>query len=113
MVRCVVVVITSLTLLSCGRTENEMPVAWNDDSLAADLRLVASQRIYFGHQSVGVNIMDGVRELAGLHPNIPLAVMDPTAALSVNGPFFAESLIGKNSEPDSKCSAYEHMLARV
>ncbi len=103
---------TSLVLLSCGKTENDMPATWKDNALADDLRVLALQKTYFGHQSVGINIVDGVRELASLHPEVPFTVVDPAAARTADGPFFAESLIGKNSDPGSKCSAYQDVLAQ-
>ena len=87
--------IVSLTLLSCGANETDMPITWNDDALADDLRILASQRVFFGHQSVGANIVGGVRELSALHPDVPLAVVDPESARTMSGPFFAESLIGR------------------
>ena len=46
------------------------------DSLKQDLTTVQSARIFFGHQSVGGNIMDGVQDLAkesGVRLNIRLS----------------------------------------
>lgn len=88
-----------------------MPASWNDNALADDLRVLAAHRIYFGHQSVGANIVDGIRDIAGLHPDVPFVIVDPSAARSIGTPFFAESLIGRNSDPNSKCSAFEDVMA--
>ena len=35
-------------------------------TLADDLKLLAGERIYFGHQSVGKNVLDGVQELIAI-----------------------------------------------
>ncbi|HEY3075374.1 MAG TPA: hypothetical protein VGJ74_09385 [Burkholderiales bacterium] len=47
--------------------------------LRADLERLAQQRIYFGHQSVGANILDGVKELARA-AGVPLAIQDEFVA---------------------------------
>jgi len=36
----------------------------SDEALHAELALLATKRIYFAHQSVGANILQGVAELA-------------------------------------------------
>ncbi len=45
------------------------------DSLRADLQALAQRRIFFAHQSVGANILAGVRELAG-EAGVPLRIQD-------------------------------------
>src|SRR3954471_5260390 len=54
MLRCALM--TALLLASSA-----VPAA--DAALRADLQRLAHQRVYFGHQSVGANIIQGVKEL--------------------------------------------------
>jgi lysophospholipase L1-like esterase len=64
-----------------------------------------SQRtIYFGHQSVGANIIEGVRELAAEYPQIRLRIVSGESPSS--GPVLSEFPIGNNGEPDSKNAAF-------
>lgn len=64
-----------------------------------------SQRaIYFGHQSVGENILDGIRDLASENAHIRLRIVsghaEPTSAA------LHEFLIGQNGDVDSKNTAF-------
>lgn len=69
--------------------------------VTAEQWLALSQRtIYFGHQSVGNNIMDGVRELVAEKPQIKLRVVTGRSE-PVPG-VFNEFQIGENTDPDFK-----------
>lgn len=58
--------------------------------MTSDLEALRERRVYFGHQSVGRNILDG------------LAAMAPQADLA----FLTESEIGENGNPQSKCDDF-------
>ncbi len=76
------------------------------DSLWARL---GAQRIFFGHQSVGGNIMDGVAEVAREHPRFGLHVrVDEDVAAS--GPAFTHALIGRNGDPGLKTDAFARRI---
>lgn len=63
-----------------------------------------SQRaIYFGHQSVGENILDGIRELASENPQIRLQVVSGKRS---SAPALNEFLVGNNGDPESKNAAF-------
>ncbi len=63
---------------------------------------LAETRIFFGHQSVGFNIVAGVKEVMREDPRIRLNIVETTEPSSFNSPIFAHSRVGKNGDPDSK-----------
>ena len=67
---------------------------------------VTNLRVFFGHQSVGDNILDGVRAAA---PGLRIVRGDapPTA------PGIVETLIGRNEDPDSKLQSFESAMASL
>lgn len=71
---------------------------------------LASRRIFFGHQSVGRDIMGGVRALLADHDGPPVRLMETDRPDSVEGPAFMEARIGRNREPRSKMAAFERIV---
>lgn len=69
-------------------------------------RALAARRIFFGHQSVGGNIIDGVRDVLADHPEIPLQIrsVPPLDANSPPGLYHAN--VGHNGEPGTKTSEF-------
>lgn len=61
---------------------------------------LAQRTFYFGHQSVGANIIDGVREIAARRPDIKLRVVSE-AREPLPGALNAFR-IGRNEDPESK-----------
>lgn len=67
-------------------------------------------RVFFGHQSVGWNIISGIQEeyeAAGLTPPPFIETSSPPEQ---SGPFFAHAPIGANGDPASKIRAFEANL---
>jgi hypothetical protein len=71
---------------------------------------LASRRIFFGHQSVGRDIMLGVRQVLAANPAIALKVVDSQDPAAVEGPAFVEARIGRNREPVTKSAAFAAVL---
>jgi hypothetical protein len=72
---------------------------------------LASRRIYFGHQSVGRDIMAGVRRVLQDNRHIPLRVVSADDPQQVEGPAFVEGRIGRNRLPETKSDAFAAVLA--
>jgi hypothetical protein len=72
---------------------------------------LSERRIYFGHQSVGNNIMDGVLSIVQDHPEIELTI-ERTRNPEVldKEPMFAHSSIGKNMDAQSKLSDFSNLI---
>lgn len=73
---------------------------WND---------LASRTLYFGHQSVGFNILDGVRSLQAENPQIRLQIVDGPQPPS--GPGLVQFTIGQNDDPASKTAEFVRAVA--
>jgi lysophospholipase L1-like esterase len=81
---------------------------------AADLEQVAAARVYFGHQSVGTNLLQGLEDLqAGLDRPViraaPPGVFDAPGGRGV----LLHSAIGRNGHPDSKCDDFRRVLDQL
>jgi hypothetical protein len=63
--------------------------------LTEDLKSLRSQRVYFGHQSVGGRVLEGFRELETSFGK---------------GPEIQDALIGQNGDPDGKCEDFARRL---
>lgn len=83
---------------------------------AVDLQKVARTRVFFGHQSVGNNILDGVPAVFTAHgvqaPPIEQRRNAPDASdtLVASGGFIAHSLIGENTKPLQKIQDFAAVL---
>ena len=110
--RLFVIVVGCFTLLlSCSR--NQKPtggILVNDKQLCEDLKIVGSKRVYFGHQSVGNNLLDGLKDIQSACSDSSLKVRNLAKIEDRKGPFFAESMIGQNTEPIGKCEAFAAIL---
>lgn len=71
---------------------------------------LAGKKIYFGHQSVGFNIIDGITAITQELPNIELNIQETKDLSSFNKPIFAHSKAGKNSNPISKCDDFKKII---
>ena len=67
---------------------------------------LAARRVFFGHQSVGRDIMEGVREIVAERPEIALRVVHADDPALVEGAAFIEGRIGVNRDPASKTSRF-------
>ena len=59
-------------------------------------------KIYFGHQSVGSNIMEGVNDLMGQDPRLKLKIEETDTPSTFQGGVFSHGPVGKNENPASK-----------
>jgi len=72
---------------------------------------LATRKLYFGHQSVGGNIVDGLREILKDNPEIRLRIATLSDSLVPKGPGLLESKIGKNGDPASKTDRFAELIA--
>lgn len=76
-----------------------------------DHSLLQHKRIYFGHQSVGENIVQGLRHLGRTDPGQWLNIVETSDPVGLAAPVFAHSRIGRNHEPRNKIDAFSENLA--
>lgn len=80
---------------------------------ASTLTAAAAARVFFGHQSVGGNIIDGIPlayEAKGLTPPEIIEVSSGTSSLVHSGGLFAHSYIGVNGDPEGKLADFDAKL---
>jgi hypothetical protein len=71
---------------------------------------LAQQRIFFGHKSVGVNIVEGLHAVMAERPAIKLNIRETSAPEDLSGPVFAHSPIGTNKDPGSKIARFREIM---
>jgi hypothetical protein len=75
---------------------------FNSDEVAG----LAKVKAYFGHQSVGQNIVDGMLDLQKRYPELVWRVLDSTEGAPLGTGYMVHSRIGKNSNPISKLNDF-------
>ena len=73
---------------------------------------LANKKIYFGHQSVGYNIIDGIKDIIKEIPEIELNIVERKDANSFDYPIFAHSTVGKNREPLTKLNDFRNIIEK-
>jgi len=73
-------------------------------------KALSEKKIYFGHQSVGFNIMDGVADLMKELPNIKLNIVETNQKRDFAKGVLAHSEVGKNNDPESKITEFANFI---
>ncbi len=77
----------------------------------SQIESVLRSRVYFGHQSVGGNILSGVTALRSENKDLSsVKIAEVQSAAQVDGTGIYHSRVGKNRDTDSKIKAFEEML---
>jgi len=71
---------------------------------------LAKKKIYFGHMSVGFNILDGIRDLMQESRSAKVNIVETADPAAFGEPIFAHSPIGKNGYPLSKLEQFRTIL---
>ncbi len=74
-------------------------------ALHTALQRVSKMRILFGHQSVGGNLIEGIRQLAG-RDRVPVNIAETTTLGAVPPGTLGHLRIGKNGDPEGKFKAF-------
>jgi acetyltransferase-like isoleucine patch superfamily enzyme len=97
-----------ISALACGDSpvKTVTHMASTSTTEITGLDRLRQTKVFFGHQSVGANVLDGIRELASDDPNWSLEMTRADRPASVAGPALVEATIGRNSDPQSKADAF-------
>ena len=79
-------------------------------ALDSVLKNVAGKRIYFGHQSVGFNILEGISDIVKDHPGSGLNLVKTNDPLAFKVPVFAHFTVGENEDPSSKIDDFARSM---
>jgi len=71
---------------------------------------LAQKKIYFGHQSVGFNIMDGVLDIIQENSTIDLNILETTNKTDFSKGVFAHSRVGTNTDSTSKIEDFKRII---
>lgn len=106
-----VVLLLLAVLSACGRRTLETTAPPNS-TLLTDQQIASlmAQKIFFGHQSVGNNVIQGIRDLASTDPRLKLNIVKSSDPQSLSSPAFVEFEIGENGDPQSKSEAFAAIL---
>jgi hypothetical protein len=76
-----------------------------------DLAVLAEKKIFFGHKSVGENIMEGIMLIQKDNPRFSkIKVIGLREARDIPNPGIYHGMIGKNGFADTKFSAFKNFL---
>lgn len=93
-------------------SEKEKKVVCNvSNEITSDLwEKLSKKKIFFGHQSVGKNIIDGIKDLMKEHPGIKLNIVETNTINAESGGIFAHGYIGKNEKPKVKIDDFINIV---
>ncbi len=112
-VRLVMAAVGPLTVMGCDRSTVDariVPMASLQDVEPGVLQKLSSRTVYFGHQSVGGNLVDGMTKLMTRDPRLKLNIVKTDDPQNITGGMFAHSDIGENGNPASKIAAFKAKL---
>lgn len=66
--------------------------------------------IFFGHHSVGGNIVQGLQELAAGRESLKLNIVKTKDPKSIQGPVLAHASVGQNLQPLSKIAEFQTLM---
>jgi hypothetical protein len=72
--------------------------------------MLAEKKIFFGHQSVGFNIVDGLKDVMKEHDYITLNIVETNNPDDFDQPVFGHAKVGKNLDPVSKINAFRDIM---
>jgi len=77
------------------------------------IEALVRERIFFAHQSVGANVLDGLRSLASSAgvDGLEISSIEGNGRVSTSG--ILEATVGKNGDPSSKISDFKALIRRV
>jgi len=114
MTRACGVILVLLILVSCAKHhDDDGDGAMNNSNLKEDLLLLQTKRIYFGHQSVGEDIMNGLRSILRQHPDVRLNLVTAKGQVELPESFFLDSFVGENRRTDLKCADFIRCIDSV
>lgn len=104
-----ILIITIIFLITaCG----DKSMSTSDQTLqskaipAKEWERLSAKKIYFGHMSVGYNIIDGIKDLMKSNPSIRLNLQETADPGNLKNGVFVHSQNGENGKPKTKVDAF-------
>lgn len=89
---------------------NEITLPSIDDVPEEYWAKLAEKKIFFGHKSVGYNIIDGIKDITNDRDYIKLKIVETHEAVEFDQPIFAHSQVGRNTDPVSKIKNFRSIM---
>jgi hypothetical protein len=107
-------VLSAFFILSCSNGDH-MQVSTSYQNIIGPISKknwdeLSRKKIYFGHQSVGFNIIDGIKDIMSETKKFDLKIKETDDLNDFSEPIFAHSRVGQNTNPSSKLEAFEHKI---
>jgi len=96
-------IIMILAFINCTQEKKVKELEIMDENVLTEINKIDKLNIYFGHQSVGYNIIQGLNDIIKSIPDSQLNIIDIDQTREVSGSYFAHSKIGYNRQPRTKC----------
>ena len=100
-------------LIACGGGKKMDPVNRSpvfSDVSETEWKRLSGRTIYFGHQSVGNNILSGIRDVMKETSLVNLSIREVQTPEKVAGPVLVHSKVGKNEDTTSKIRDFTDYL---
>ena len=81
-----------------------------DPEIYKKLKIINQKNIYFGHKSVGVNIVAGLSKINSLYGQSVLIIKDLKDVSKIDNNYFIHSNIGQNGDPKGKFKEFMNIV---
>lgn len=99
-----------VSVCSAAKSEKEVGYGRLSDVPNEKLEALSQKTYFFAHQSVGRNMLDGLRMLMAENPAIKLNIQESESAANAVPGAFLHSNVGKNRLPQTKVEQYQSAL---
>jgi hypothetical protein len=114
--RTLILILVVVVIMGCD-TKTENRNGFNLQSIKTfsqkEWDALSSLKIYFGHQSVGYNILEGVQDIQDEYKLNILPVKESISILQEQDPVFAHTTIGTNTEPVTKIDDFADKIREI
>ena len=104
--------VTVLALLvGCGEANHEDKVMTSTAQISsAEWQALTQKRVFFGHQSVGYNILEGVQEIMPRSLQSQLSITLVKGPQDLSQPTLSHAEVGQNTDPKSKIDDFVKLI---
>jgi hypothetical protein len=99
-----------VTRIKTRTDSNKITLPSIDDVPGEYWAKLAEKKIFFGHQSVGYNIIDGITDIINERDYIKLNIIEVREPSAFEQPVLAHSQVGMNTKPFSKIKRFVEIM---
>ncbi len=103
----------AFSFFACQSSDKPNGPVVMDSQLKHSIEVLQKSSIYFGHQSVGADILGGIRMLTEPADAPKLNVVEYSKGAEIPDQVFLHSFIGKNTQPKTKCEDFAGTLRAI